>query len=258
VILIASQRGNAAQLSRHLLNARDNEHVELHEVRGFVADDLEGALMEAEAVSNGTRCKKFLLSVSFNPPKGAEVPTENFEAAIEMAEQKLGLEGQPRAIVFHEKEGRRHAHVVWSRIDARTMTARQLPYYKHRLMDVARELFLEHGWDMPKGLLDRNARDPLNYSYAEWQQAKRMQQDPRLIKAVFQQCWSRSDSARALRNALEPHGYFLCRGDHRGFVALNVDGKPHAISKWAGVKAKKVRERLGDARGMSSIKKQGQ
>jgi hypothetical protein len=40
-----------------------------------------------------------------------------FEAAIDMAEQRLGLDGHPRAIVFHEKEGRRHAHAVWSRID---------------------------------------------------------------------------------------------------------------------------------------------
>lgn len=35
----------------------------------------------------------------------------------ETIERKLGLEGQPRAIVFHEKEGRRHAQAIWSRID---------------------------------------------------------------------------------------------------------------------------------------------
>lgn len=35
MILKGSQRGNAAQLARHLLNLRENEHVELHELRGF-------------------------------------------------------------------------------------------------------------------------------------------------------------------------------------------------------------------------------
>lgn len=44
-----------------------------------------------------------------------------FEAAVEMAEQRLGLHGQPRAIVFHEKDGWRHAHTVWSWIDPDTM-----------------------------------------------------------------------------------------------------------------------------------------
>jgi hypothetical protein len=47
----------------------------------------------------------------------------DFELAADEVERVLGLEGQPRAIVFHEKEGRRHAHVVWSRIDARAMRA---------------------------------------------------------------------------------------------------------------------------------------
>ncbi len=60
MILKGSQRGNAAQLARHLMNARDNEHVELYELRGFVADELDGALLEAEAIARGTRCKQCL------------------------------------------------------------------------------------------------------------------------------------------------------------------------------------------------------
>ncbi|MCD1625260.1 MAG: hypothetical protein ACU0B7_07855 [Paracoccaceae bacterium] len=46
--------------------------------------------------------------MSFNPPEGANASIEDFEKAIEQVEAKLGLEGQPRAIVFHEKDGRRH------------------------------------------------------------------------------------------------------------------------------------------------------
>jgi hypothetical protein len=44
MILKGSQRGGAAQLARHLLKTIENEHVELYEVRGFVSDDLPGAL----------------------------------------------------------------------------------------------------------------------------------------------------------------------------------------------------------------------
>ena len=64
MIIKASQRANASNLSRHLLNAQDNEHVELHDLRGFMSDDLHGALKEAEAISKGTRCRQFLFSVS--------------------------------------------------------------------------------------------------------------------------------------------------------------------------------------------------
>ena len=111
MILKGSQRSGARQLAAHLLNARDNEHVEVHELRGFSAGDLPSAFQEAEAVSRGTRAKQFLFSLSLNPPPRERVTVEQFEQAIDAAEHKLGLDNQPRAIVFHEKEGRRHAHV---------------------------------------------------------------------------------------------------------------------------------------------------
>ncbi len=189
MILKGSQRGNAAQLARHLLNDKDNEHIALHEVRGFLSEDLANALAEADAIAKGTRCKQFLFSLSLSPPEIENVPIEVFETAIEMIEQKLGLDDHPRAIVFHEKEGRRHAHAVWSRIDAETMTAKNLPFFKSKLMDISKELYLEHGWDMPKGFIDRELKNPLNFSLSEWQQAKRIKQDPRLIKAMFRECW---------------------------------------------------------------------
>jgi len=46
MILVGSQRGGASQLAAHLMNDRDNDHVTIEELRGFVADDLRGALNE--------------------------------------------------------------------------------------------------------------------------------------------------------------------------------------------------------------------
>ncbi|SHL14691.1 Relaxase/Mobilisation nuclease domain-containing protein [Roseovarius marisflavi] len=123
MILKAKERGNAPQLGRYLLAMRDNEHVELHEVRGFISDDLVGAFGEADAIAKGTRCEKYLFSMSFNPPEDVNASIEDFEDAIRKVEEKMGLENQPRAIVFHEKDGRRHAHAVWSRIDSERMRA---------------------------------------------------------------------------------------------------------------------------------------
>ena len=44
MILKGSQRGGAKQLAAHLLKVEENEHVEVYELEGFIADDLEGAL----------------------------------------------------------------------------------------------------------------------------------------------------------------------------------------------------------------------
>ncbi|WP_029058396.1 relaxase/mobilization nuclease domain-containing protein [Stappia stellulata] len=253
MILKASQRANATQLASHLLNTQDNEHVELHELRGFLSENLHGALYEAEAIAKGSRCKQFLFSLSLSPPETENVPVETFETAIEMIEQKLSLDDHPRAIVFHEKEGRRHAHVVWSRIDAQTMTAKQLPFFKNRLMEVSKELYLEHGRKLPKGFIDRELRNPLNFSLKEWQQAKRIQQDPRMIKAMFQESWQRSDTAKALKEALEEKGYFIAKGDRRAVVAVDMRGEVYSLARWSGVKTKDIRDRFGQDTQLPSI-----
>ena len=106
MILKGNQRGGGVQLAQHLLNAKDNEHVEVHELRGFVADNLIDAFKEAYAVSTGTKCQQFLFSLSLSPPEAESVPVEDFENAIAEIEEKLKFIDQPRAIVFHEKEGR--------------------------------------------------------------------------------------------------------------------------------------------------------
>ena len=159
MILKGSQRGGAKQLGLHLLKTVENEHVEIYDVRGFMTDDVVGALREAEAVSKGTKCRQFLFSVSLNPPEIESVRIETFEQAITAIEEKHGLTDQPRVIVFHEKEGRRHCHAVWSRIDAETMTAKPLPFFKNKLMEVSKQLYLEHGWQMPRGLANNKDRD---------------------------------------------------------------------------------------------------
>ena len=245
MILVGNQRGGARDLAAHLLKD-ENEHVHVHELRGFIADDLDGAFAEAEAMSKGTRCRQFLFSMSFNPPAHERVKTEAFENAINEAERRLGLDGQPRAIVFHEKEGRRHAHAVWSRIKANEMKAVPLPFTKTKMQDLARDLYREHGWRMPDGLADKSKRDPKNFTLEEWQECKRRGVDTKTIKGAVQDAWAVSDSPAALSHALEERGLVLAKGDRRKAIVLDHNGKPYAWSRYAGVKARDVKARLGD------------
>ncbi len=253
MILKASQRSGGAQLAAHLLKVEENEHVEVFELRGFMADDLPSAFEEIHAISKGTRARQPFFSLSLNPPANERVSIEVFESALTQIEHKLGLEDQPRAIVFHEKEGRRHAHVVWSRINADEMKAINLPYFKMKLQDVSRDLYLEHGWKMPAGLVDKKDRNPLNFSREEWQQSRRAGHHPKEIKRVFQESWAISDNRRAFAQALLSQGFVLARGDRRGYVALDYQGEVYAIAKYAGVKTKDVRSKLGNPKELPSI-----
>ncbi|MEL6693485.1 MAG: relaxase, partial [Pseudomonadota bacterium] len=117
MILHGNSRGSARALAIHLMRDDENDHVHVQEVRGFMSDDVFEALHEADALSRGTKCQKFLFSLSLSPPKGADMSEEQFLAAIDKAEERLNLSGQPRVIVFHEKGDHRdrHAHAIWSR-----------------------------------------------------------------------------------------------------------------------------------------------
>jgi len=253
MLFVGNQRGGAKNLAAHLLSP-DNEHIEVHEVRGFASDTVSGAFNEAYALSRGTRCTQFLFSLSVNPPPKEKPSTQDFEDAINQAEERLGLNGQPRAIIFHEKNGRRHAHAVWSRIDTEKMKAVQLSFTHKKLMDVSKELFLQHGWQMPCGMTDRSLRDPKNFTLDEWQQARRQGNDPRAIKTALQDAWASSDSKAAFLHALKERGFTFARGDRRGFVALDRNAEIYAIGKkWLGVPTKTIKERLGDPKDLPDI-----
>lgn len=253
MILNGNQRGGAKDLALHLMKT-ENERVELHELRGFMSHDLMGALSEMQAVSRGTRCKQFMYSLSLNPPKGKNVSIADFERAIAQAEARLGLTGQPRAVVFHEKHGRRHCHVVWSRIDITRMKAVQLSHDREKLTKLSQELFQEYGLELPKGLQERGARSSLNYSHDEHQQAKRIGRNAAHIKAEIQAAWAQSDNRSSLEAALAERGYVLAKGDRRDFVVVDRYGEVYSLPRFADAKTKDVRSRIGDGADLPTIK----
>lgn len=257
MILVGNQRGGARDLAKHL-QKDENERVELDELRGFASDNLDDALQESYAISRATKCKQHLFSLSINPPKNEEVSKESFRKAIEKAEDRLRLNDQPRAIVFHEKYGddgelRRHAHAVWCRINTEEMKAVQLSFSKQKMQEVSKELYIEHNWTMPKGHLNKELTDKRNFTLAEWQQAKRAGKDPKQQKTMFQDTWAISDTKEAFANALKEQGYILAKGDRRGFVAVDHEGEVYSVSRWVGIKAKQVRERMGNDEGLPNV-----
>ena len=148
----ASQRGLGQDLATHLQNAYDNEYVEIAEVRGAVARDLHGAFAEWEVCAHAmTCCRNYLYSLSVNPdPAQGQLTRAQYRDYIDRVEGKLGLSGQPRAIVFHIKEGREHCHVVWSRIDTEHGKAVHQPFDRQKLMMVTRQFAREHGLRLPE------------------------------------------------------------------------------------------------------------
>lgn len=227
----ASQRAGGQDLATHLLNAHDNEYVELAELRGAVADDLHGAFAEWEAIAHSlTKCRNYLYSLSVNPDLGqGQLSRDQYRDYAARVEEALGLTGQPRALVFHIKEGREHCHIVWSRIDAQAGKAIHQPFDHDKLMMVTREFARDHGLTLPAGY-ERGGDDRKRKSLYETQQERNSGLTKEERMAAITAAWKRSDTPRAFVRALEDMGYVLATGN-RPYVLVDLYGNMNALPK---------------------------
>lgn len=268
MILKGNARGGAANLARHLSNARENDRIEIASLRGGAARDLMGALMDMEAVASGSRCTDHLYSLSINPER--PMTRDDYARAIDRIEHRLGLADQPRAVVFHWKrseatgESREHAHVVWSRVhevekrdrDGNSrivLQAVQMSFDRQRLRELSRELAHELGHRLPENLAKDRGKarfkdDFERASLAEQGQQKRSGLHPSARKAEITAAYFAADTGVAFINALEEKGYYLAQGDKRAFVVVDKALEVHSLTRQIeGAKAAEIKTKLAMA-----------
>jgi len=248
MIINGGSRSNGAFFSKHLSRADQNEQVQVVEIRGLAAQTIGGAFHEMQAVASGTRCKNYFYHANINTRDNELLTPAQWEQAVDTLENELGLTGQPRLVVEHEKEGRTHRHVVWSRINPDSMTAisDSLTYPKHE--QAARKLEVAFGHEPVASVLvkDRDTvrpeRRPKDWESFRGQESKH---DPRDIKAEITALWHAADSGHAFAAALQAHGYTLARGDRRDFCIIDDAGDAHSLARRiAGVKVAELRQRM--------------
>ena len=107
MIIGGIQTGGYGWLAAHLQNAADNEAIELADLRGTIARDVDGALKEFDAYTKGTRATEGVYAAYINPPE--PLTRAQYFEAIDHIAVRLGLTGQPRIVLFHVKNGRERA-----------------------------------------------------------------------------------------------------------------------------------------------------
>ncbi len=234
-------------LARYLAaSSKGNESAELAELRGFASDNIFDAFALAQLLAEGTHCQKPLFHVQVRTPKGEELTREQWFSVADRIEKQLGFSGQPRAIVFHEKDGHRHMHLAWSRIDAETMHAIDPGLYKRKLKEICRKLEKEMGLQQV-----RNEREPSEKTQpparGEFEQGRRLKTDVKAIREGIRDCWDRSEDGAGFVAALEKERLILAKGDKRSFVVVDEMGGYHALGKRiTGATAEQTRVRLAD------------
>jgi Relaxase/Mobilisation nuclease domain len=234
-----------------------NERAEVKDIRGTAADDLAGALKEMEAVSAGARTDKPFYHASINTRADERLTDEQRMRAIDRLEEALGLSGQPRVVVIHEKHDREHCHIVWSRIDLDRMAAISDSHNYRKHEEVARGLEREFGHQRVQGAhieRDGKNRPERTPSHREMLQAERHGLAIDEAKAFMAGIWKTTKNGKEFQAALEKKGWILARGDRRDFVAIDPHGGLHSIARRVhGARAADVRQRFADIDPMSLV-----
>jgi len=238
----ASQRGLGQELAAHLLNVHDNEYMELAELRGAIADDLHGAFAEWEFQAKAlTRCQNYLYSLSISPNQvQGKLSRAQYAEYINRVEERLGLTSQPRAVIFHIKDGREHAHVVWSRVDATNEKAVQMSFDHQKLMMVTREFARDHGLQLPAGYSrEAGAQKAPKITLFDRAQERRTGISKHEHAAQVTALWNASDNAKSFVAALADKGYLLATGK-RPYVVVDFYGGQYALPRLLNARQKDV------------------
>ena len=236
MIIKGTSRGSPVQLARHLLRRDTNETVRIVQL-----DSPTGSLREAmrdwQLISAGTRGAKGLYHANISPHGRYAMTPEQWQRAVDVLEKELGFDGQPRAVVVHEKHGRQHIHVVWQRTDIDTMTlvSDSFNYVAHERASMALEMEFGHEHVPGKHAKRNREKQPefpeAEISHAEWQQAERAGADPHAFKDAITALYAHSDNGQAFQAALEEHGFVLAKGDRRNYVIVDADGQIYSLAR---------------------------
>jgi hypothetical protein len=245
VIIKGKSRGRGAALGVYLQNQERNERATVLEVSGTIAQDATGALKEMEAYAEGTKCTLPLYHAQINPEPPYQLTREQMIEAVDLLEKELGLTGQPRVIVAHEKDGREHFHVVWARIDLEKGKAISDSHNFPAHEKVARELERRFGHPRVQGAHaereneDRPERSPTR---AELRQEQRTGIKGKDVRQDVTELFHLSAGPEEFRGMLDDHGYVLATGDKRGFVIVDRAGGIHSLARRIeGMKAAELR-----------------
>ncbi|HEX2753781.1 MAG TPA: relaxase/mobilization nuclease domain-containing protein [Alphaproteobacteria bacterium] len=251
MIIKGGSRAGPQQLAAHLLRADTNERVDILELDSAV-DDLAATFRDWQTLSEGTRGTKGLYHVNIDPDARYDMTPAQWAVAVAVLERELGLDGQPRAVVLHEKKGRQHIHIVWARTDLETMTMRSDSnnYLAHERASQKLELAFGHEPVPGKHAKRDRSKQPdfprAEVNHGEWQQAERSGISVADRRAQIAALKEASDNGAAFKAALEEAGYMLAQGDKRDFVLVTAEGSVLSLSRELKMKAAEVRAFMAD------------
>jgi len=233
----------AKRLANHLMKD-ENEKVSILEISGTVANDnLHFAFRDMEDIGKLTKSQsgKVLYHANINPRKNEALTPEQYIKACDTLMEKLGFDGQPRAIVMHQKQGRQHAHLVVQLTDIEKGKLKTISnnYYKHK--EVSRSL--EKEFELAKTHEKKTGR---SYSQSEAQQAQKLGKSASEFRKQIQACYIGSSNGKQFFTMLSDKGVLLAKG--KRLIVIDQNGTPQSLTRVLKpvANARQVKTRIKD------------
>ena len=229
----SSMRASAKALADHLISP-ENEKVTVKKLEGVYSNDVHGALAEFQAISKGSRAKKFLYHVSVSPAPDQVMTEKDWDKVWAIYDKVHDLNGLQYVEVEHIKLQRVHRHRVYNRLDPLTGKARCLSWTKIKNEKAARIMEDQLGHPFVNGKFTRSIARDLRQegmdSLASKLQllsdqslgvladnikelnAKKRGKPIDITRAILADIWNCSDSAIAFQEALSNAGFTLAQG----------------------------------------------
>ena len=242
-------RGNGSQLASYLLSDK-NDKAEILEITGTTApNDLNRSLVEMALSAISTKSQAGLYHAQINPdPKEPGLTKEAWLKSVDILAKELGLEGQRRAIVLHEKDGRTHAHVVFERYQEGKGKRGQgilwddeKNFSKHE--NASREIERELG----------HARTPQKSDVKQTQNKRNLD-----VKKTLTDLWNKHTDPAQFTAEAQKLGFTVAQGeDRRPYKVIDPDGKSLDLTRQLEkIITKDVTERLNPIRKSLKTEKQ--
>lgn len=255
------------------------------DMRGVCTQDLREAFFEMQATASKKCTKPFFImeicpnggmafpkTVTGRNKKGdvgqassiwpAPVADEEYtmkdvyEVCKRMEEAFPELGDNARVIVEHEKAGRIHWHVTWSRIKA---NGKAVNFKIPPALIAARisyDMNAERGTAQPRGLVELVKRTTSTKAptMGVMKQAARVGMNGVDLKGAIAFAWSNEKTDRTrLKDALLEKGFLLARGDKRGFVLVHLSGEVFSLSRCVKASAAEIKNVLGESKNYSDV-----
>lgn len=232
-IVKGKARSAGRQLATYLLSMKENEMVRIIDLDGqmnFQDWELKTLLGDFTLNEKLTRGRKGIYHATIRPEQTVSMTMTDDEwmECVDILSDALKFSNQRKAVVMHEKQGWRHIHIAYERVDLE----------KRKMLSIDNDYAKQ-----------TKARKKIAQRF-DMRQTPEINANRKKIKEELTALWRKTDDDKGFLRMAKQQGYTIARGfDKQEFVVIDKTGRSFELRRHLDkVRIKEVRERFASTK----------